>query len=195
MYIYIFTHIYIHNIYIYIYLFNSGWFKHHLEKVSPPLIEKHMMISFFANFTIFYVCKIYVHLLMSTEKNWYDIMVFFGMLFFTGGMSPLWGHVFFCLAPGEWTVHLPGQHQNVTPKKKGVFILRECSKNGLCFQENSGVVVYQIHCRNIWCNDVYWFSESIKETMYTLGTEAPTEITQQDLDIVIRAANNRQGPF
>ena len=27
------------------------------------------------------------------------------------------------------------------------------------------------------------------------GREAPTEITQQDLDIVIRAAKNRQGPF
>ena len=31
--------------------------------------------------------------------------------------------------------------------------------------------------------------------MHTLGREAPTEVTQQDLDIVIRAANNRQGPF
>ena len=40
-----------------------------------------------------------------------------------------------------------------------------------------------------------WFSESIKEAMHTLGWEAPTEITQQDLDIVIRAASNRQGPF
>ena len=40
-----------------------------------------------------------------------------------------------------------------------------------------------------------WFSESIKEAMHTLGLEAPSEITQQDLNIVIRAANNRQGPF
>jgi len=40
-----------------------------------------------------------------------------------------------------------------------------------------------------------WFSASIKEAMHTLGMETPTEITQQDLEIVIRAANNRQGPF
>ena len=39
------------------------------------------------------------------------------------------------------------------------------------------------------------FSESIKEAMHTLGWEAPSEITQQDLNTVIRAANNRQGPF
>ena len=31
--------------------------------------------------------------------------------------------------------------------------------------------------------------------MHTLGLEAPSEITQQDLNIVIRATNNRQGPF
>jgi len=40
-----------------------------------------------------------------------------------------------------------------------------------------------------------WFTESKKEAMHTMGWEAPTEITEQDLDIVIRAVNNRQGPF
>ena len=36
---------------------------------------------------------------------------------------------------------------------------------------------------------------SFSIAMHTLGLEAPSEITQQDLNIVIRAANNRQGPF
>jgi len=40
-----------------------------------------------------------------------------------------------------------------------------------------------------------WFTDSIKEAMHALGMATPPQIIQQDLEIVIRAANSRQGPF
>lgn len=40
-----------------------------------------------------------------------------------------------------------------------------------------------------------WFAESIKKAMHALGMATPHEFIQQDLEIVIRAANSRQGPF
>lgn len=40
-----------------------------------------------------------------------------------------------------------------------------------------------------------WFREFIKEATHAFGMATPPEIIQQDLEIVIRAANSRQGPF
>ena len=52
-----------------------------------------------------------------------------------------------------------------------------------------------VHVKRCGRPKLDWFSESIKEAMHALGMATPPEIIQQDLEIVIGAANSRQGPF